>query len=204
MANRNNNNFDLDSTNGPLDIITSDIQPTSNFPQMDGFLRQSILAVTADATVANTTTETSLVGTTSGTNIFPIDFLATARTIQFRTEGYISNTGTPTLRLKFYIGTTAIVDTGAQSMSTISGSQRWVFDGTITCRTTGGTGTVQAQGELRYWTNATSVIGISTVTTSPIVIDTTIIQVVDITAQWGTSSASNTITSSDVVVETMM
>lgn len=151
----------------------------------------------ADKTVANTVTETSVIGTgapgqslTLGANFFVV-----GSSIKWRMMGYVADTGTPTIRFKVKLGTTVIYDTGAQSLPSLSGNQFIFLEGQATCRSTGASGTIFATSEVFANTGASSIGNLDvTVPTSAVTVDTTSAQTFDITVTWGTASASNSIT----------
>lgn len=151
-----------------------------------------IFAQTNSVTVGNTVTETTLAGTGQGSLTLPAAFFVAGKTLRVRMSGYFSATAGPTIRLKLYFGATAILDTGAVTSSNLT-DKFWTFDGTITCRTTGGTGTVMAQGV--FIEDATAPFG--AVNTTTVTIDTTATQAVDLKVTWGTAAAGNTITSTN-------
>lgn len=163
---------------------------------------------TADATVADTTDETTIIGSgvaTGGGLILPANFFVAGKSLRLRVRGILSDTGTPTINIRFKLGSTTIVSTGAITIPTGLTNRYFVVEVTLTCRTTGATGTVIASGELSYDANATppnsETRGMSQ--TSASVIDTTASQVVGVTAEWGNESASNTITGQITVLEVL-
>lgn len=152
---------------------------------------------TADVTIASTVTETTLLGTVVGTLTLPADSLEVGKTVRIVVRGFLSNTGTPNLTIRAKLGGTEVVGTGA--IVTASGVSNVGFVATfdITLRTTGGSGTVVAAGAFEY-NNGTIVNAVKTTTTT---IDTTGSLAIDVTAEWGTSSASNTITCQIATIE---
>lgn len=158
---------------------------------------------TASATVANTTTETSILGTGVGTKTLPANFFVAGKTLRVVVKGHIADTGTPTLRIRCKLGSTTIVDTGAQTLLAITGTRGFEAEFLLTCRTTGASGTVFGQGDFQY--NSAAVTGnvIDAPNTAATTVDTTASQAVDVTATWGTASASNTITGTNVTIEVL-
>ena len=151
----------------------------------------STLAIqTADATVANTVTETTILGTVTGTKTLAADFLTVAKTVRIVVRGYLSTNGTPNLTIRATLGGTEVVGTGA--IVTASGVSNVGFVATfdITLRTTGASGTVVSSGLFTYNSSTPT----NCVKTSTTTIDTTGSLAVDVTAEWGTAHASNTIT----------
>ncbi len=166
--------------------------------------RQSLPGVlftqTADATVANTVTETTLVGTGVGSMTLPANFFAVGKTLRIKMHGYHSSTASPTIRIKVKLGSTVVLDTTA--VGSKNGTNEAVeMDGVITCRTTGATGTVYSQGQYHELQNPA--VDAPMLNTTATTIDTTASQVVAITAEWGTADPGNTITSTNLVLEVL-
>ena len=159
---------------------------------------RSLYTATASGTVANTVTETTLIGSGVGSLTLPANYYSGAgRTLYVYASGYYSNTGTPTLNIRLKHGATALAATGAVTTTTGATNWEWSFSGYVTCRTTGATGTVILQGEFLINTSATAVARYAMVNTATVTIDTAATQVLGLTAQWGTASASNTITATN-------
>jgi hypothetical protein len=156
---------------------------------------------TSSTTVANTTTETSILGTGVGTKTLPINFLVAAKTIRIKIQGYVSNLITPTIQIRVKLGSVVILDTTAVTMTTITGNMRFSVEGEFTCRTTGASGTIFSQGEANYFTIATTNNNIDMVNTTTTTIDTTATQAIDVMVTWGTANASNSITSTNATIE---
>lgn len=156
---------------------------------------------TGSVTVANTTTETALTGGGTGSLTLPANFFVVGTHLRIFGNGYHSNTNGDTLRIKVKLGSTVLLDTGAQS-SAGSTNDGFIINANITCRTVGASGTVMAQGEYKEYTGTPSSHDTyQLVNTSTITIDTTASQTLSITAQWGTASASDTITLTNFTVE---
>ena len=204
MAKKNSADFQLEKSSGELLITTSSAQKTTNFQPMDNYASGSLFNATASTTVANTTIETTIFPSGTGTKTLDANFLAVAKTVEIELWGTIASTGTPTLRIKFKLGSTIVIDTTAATLSTITGTNIWRATATIDCRTAGGSGTVFGQGMVSYHTGASGLAGIASPNTTTSTIDTTTTQVIDVTAQWGTASASNTITCTNAKIRISM
>lgn len=166
-------------------------------------LSGSVWVKTADTTSATSTAEDALLDTGVGTKTLPANFFVIGKTVRVTLRGKYSNTLTPTLRLKIKLGSNIMVDTGAQT--TITGASNAFFEitGDMTCRTTGGSGTIEAMGRAMVSSAAvTSAVWESSVVTA-VTVDTTASQAVGVTAQWGTSSGSNTITGMTATIEVL-
>ena len=167
-----------------------------------GSVTSSIFTQTADKTVGNTTTETTLFGTGSGTLTLPANFFVVGRTIRVRMCGVHSVTGSETMRYKAYLGSTAIGDTTAVTEINDT-SEGWELSFIVTCRTTGATGTVATSGIVYMHEATTALDGLDFQTTAgtTYTIDTTASQVLDIKVTHGTANAGNTITCMNATVE---
>jgi hypothetical protein len=152
----------------------------------------------ADATVANTTTETSLFGTLTGTKSLAANFFLASKTLHIRLLGYHGTTGTPNATINLKLGSTTIVTTGAVALGNNLSNAAFEVNLFLTCRTAGVSGTVIAQGYFRSGTTIIPMVATATTT-----IDTTASQVADVTLTWGTQSASNTATSTNSSIEVL-
>lgn len=155
---------------------------------------RSLFTSTADRTQANTASEVTIIGTGVGSLTLPANFYDVAgKSLKLHASGKYSTTGTPTLQFKLKHGSVVLGNSGAVTTASGVTDKEWTLDALITCRTTGGSGTVIVQASLLVNTSGTAVERWEMVGTAQTV-DTTATQAVDITIQWGTASASNTIT----------
>lgn len=128
-------------------------------------------------------------------------------TIRLRACGQFSTTGTPTLLLGFYYGAIAGVALGATAATTTgSGAAAWpwVMEYQGRVRAIGATGSIVGQGVLTLGTSLTAGSNVmlpATAAARTVAIDTSIEKTLTVGAQWGTSSASNTITCDEFSVE---
>lgn len=172
------------------------------FTAKNGVLSGAVGTSTADAAVANTTTETTLLGTVLGTYTIEASQINLAgKTVRVRVRGVVSDTLTPTLNIKFKIGGTTIVSTGAQTMVTSLANNSFECVVDLVTRTTGSSGTIMANGMFNYNTPAFALVSEPMVITSTATVNLTTTQVIDVTATWSAASASNTITGQTVTVE---
>ena len=157
---------------------------------------------TADATVTNTTTETTVLGTGVGSLTLPANFLTVGKTIRISVRGIISNAVAATLRVRVFYGATALLDSTATGILGTNTNTFFMVSASFTCRTTGATGTVLPTGNLTY-NNSTTSQANGLVVTGPVTIDTTTANALDIRVTWGTASASNSITGQMVIMEVL-
>lgn len=160
--------------------------------------KQRVLFTQSEAvTLANSTTETTLVGTGEGSLTIQKNSLAVGKTFKVVARGYYSNTGTPTLTIKLKAGSTVLLTSGAITTTTSASNRAFVFNGLVTVYSLGASGTVRGQGEVSELGSA--VTGIAS--TSTVTVDSTANNTLNLTAQWGAASSSNTITITNLVVE---
>ena len=161
--------------------------------------------LTADGTaLASSTTLTDVSAAPQLT--VPANYIHLNTRIQLDADLTFSTTGTPTLLLGFYYGGVAGSALAASSaITTGSGAASWsarlTYSGKVTA--VGSSGSIIGHGTLDLGTSLTAF------TTRPIpevaasrtvTIDTTAAKALTVGAQWGTSSASNTITCNNFVL----
>lgn len=154
---------------------------------------------TANATVANTVAETTIFGAGVGTLTIPAGRLTVGSTIRLRIRGVIGDTGTPTLQVRFKLNATTFIDTGATALTTLIGTHGFEYTAEMTVRTAGAGGT--AIGNHILMVSSTLAPDLDSINTATTAIDTTIAQVLNVTVQWGTANALNTITQTNVTME---
>jgi hypothetical protein len=164
----------------------------------------AMATTSASGTVANTTTEGTLFGTIVGNAQIPAGILQPGRSVRVKVRGLLSTAAVPgTLDVKFKLGSTQIVATGAQTPTASLTTRYFEVDVLLTCRTTGATGTVIAQGLMTHMPAAQSAAAVlwELQNTATVTIDTTAAQTIDVTADWGTADAANSIVGTNVSIE---
>lgn len=165
-------------------------------PTIGPFL--SLFEQTANVTVANTTTETTLVGTGNGSATLPVNFLQFGTAMQLWAMGVYSTTvgPTPTLRIRVKLGAAIVLDTTATTLTHGIDTLLWSCHALFVCRATGLPGSVIANGEMRYslGLGTTDQTDFFTPNIVPISVATTGQLLFNVTAQWGTANIRNTIT----------
>lgn len=160
-----------------------------------------LFAKTATATVANTGTETTILSTGIGSKTLPEHYLLIGKSLFFIVQGIFSTDAVPgTLQLKVKLGSTTILDTGAQTPTASLVNRYFEISGIITCRTTGSSGTVFGQGLFLHSISATDIMGWDMENTATTTIDTTASLVFDITADWQTADTDNTISGTNLLL----
>lgn len=166
---------------------------------------------TASATVANTTSETSIIGSGLGSLDMPataveadpvttVPFWFPGKTIRVRIMGYLSQlVAGPNRTVKIYLGSTALGTVGPSTSATAVTNVAFMWEFLTTCRTVGATGTAYTQATLFHSGLGQNYMN----STSTVTIDTTTGAALDVKFTWGTANASNTITSTNVTVEAL-
>ena len=159
-----------------------------------------IFTGTADATVADTTAEMSLIPTGIGTVTLPADFLVVGKTIKIDAWGIWTEDAVPsTLELRAELGGTLLCTTGAQTMVTSEGGE-WHMEVIFTCRSTGVSGTIYSQGEVDFMSAFTTSVKHWMRRSATNAIDTTVSNAIDLTATHGAADADNSITTTNITV----
>jgi hypothetical protein len=162
----------------------------------------TIFTQTADATVASTVTETTILGTGSGTLTIPASYLYSGNTIVIKVWGYMTTNGTPTLDIKFKLGSTTIASTGATTLVSVATNGYFEAEAVLTPRASpGAAAAIMGQGKFTYFSSATTPNMISAMNTATVNAATNGSLAVNVTATWGTSDAANKIVSTNAVVE---
>lgn len=156
-------------------------------------LSATLFTGTANANVVNTVTETTIIGTGSGSLALPANFFVAGKTIRITLKGGIETTGTPTLRIRIKLGSTTILDTTAITLVAITGTQLFEITAELTCRSTGASGSVMGEGKFNYFSSKTVINPVSMYLGTAVTVDTTAAQTIDVTAEWGTASSANAI-----------
>lgn len=137
----------------------------------------------------------------------PANLLELGSELELEACGQFSTTGTPTLLLGFYYGGvagTALAATSAITTGTGAAAWPWILRYRGIVRAVGSSGSIVGQGWVKLGTSLTAftVRPIPEVAASrTVTIDTTAAKAITVGAQWGTSSASNTLTCNDISVK---
>ena len=158
-------------------------------------------AQTASVTVADTASETTIIGTGEGSLKLNANSTLAGKTFKIKGAGVFSNTSTPTLDIKIKLGSVTLLDTGAITTVTSASNRLFLFEGLVTVRSVGSSGTAFAQGTFTETATTGSGKLYPMANTSTSAVDTTANLAFNVTAQWGSASASNTITLTNLVIE---
>ena len=153
-----------------------------------------IFAQTQTVTIANSVTETTLVGLGTGSVTLPANFFTVGKTITLRMWGFHSTVSNANITINVKLGGATVATTGAAASGNATNAT-FELQSMITCRTTGAGGTAFTQGYYdEYHVNGAKV-GLTNTGTNAI--NTTIPLTLDVTATWGTMSASDTISATN-------
>lgn len=145
--------------------------------------------------VTNTTTETSLLDGGLGTLSVPANGFQVGDSFHAVATGHISSVNNHTLRIRIKTGSVVLADTGVLTMAG-STNKHWKLDVNFTVRSIGGSGTAEiVTGGIFFYTkdasNAFEGTNFSTETSTGF--DTTVLNTLSVTAQWGTASTGDSI-----------
>ena len=147
--------------------------------------------------VTATTSELSLIGAGVGTLSVPANGFSVGDSFLAKLYGDISCIGTATIVIRVTSGSVILADTGVIALD-VTTNKHWSIEVSFTIRSLGvaGVGSIVSGGLFSYIKNSGlnfeganfSILNNST-------FDTTILNTLDITAQWNTNNAGNTILS---------
>lgn len=162
-----------------------------------------IFTETADQTVQNTAVETTMIGTGVGTTTLPANFWTVGKSIRLRVRGLIQFSGAgsgATFKCKF--GSIVLATSAALVFAGTSASPGTIsdLDVIVTCRSTGATGTLMAQG---FYTNQILGLAAGVISAAAVTVDTTASSVIDMTITWTTASATRIHKTTNVLVEVL-
>jgi hypothetical protein len=161
---------------------------------------------TSDSTpVTNTTVESSLIATGVGTLSVPANGFKVGDSFHAKLIGNISCNNAATIELRVKSGSVLLADTGVISLSA-STNRTWEINVYFTIRALGAAGVAEiaSGGIFSYIKNAGSNFeGTNFSIVNNTTLDTTVLNTLDITAQWGAASASNSINSEIFILSKM-
>lgn len=150
---------------------------------------------TNSTTLGNSTTETNIIGTGQGSTTLAANQLTVGSTLRVAMDGYGGVSGGGTVQIKLKIGANTVIDTGTFTPITIVPSFPWRLELVYSVRTTGAGGTGIGQAFLVFTKDVNgTIVGNPVAITGTTTIDTTASNIVQVSWQWGTASANNTIT----------
>lgn len=168
-----------------------------------------LFAAHGGTALASSTSETSLLtgattyGLTPTVGTIPAGAMnVKGKWLRIAARGIIADTSTPNLTMKVMLGSTIALTTGVLALVAITGTGSWSLTGDLYVHTTGATGKVGGHGKFTY--NQTTLLGTTLDmpnATTGVTTDWTAALAIDVLATWGTSSSSNTISLTSLLVE---
>jgi hypothetical protein len=160
-----------------------------------------IFSQTENKTVSNVSGEVSLFGNGVGTTTLPANFWTVGKSLKITIMGFVSSGVNRASSIRVKIGSVTIVSSINETLSLLD-NNFWEGFVIITCRSIGATGSVIAQGRTLMGTSADlNVTMRKLVNTTAVQVNTTISSDLDITYEWENPSTSNSVTTTNVIVE---
>jgi hypothetical protein len=168
----------------------------------------SVFRQTSTVTVANTTAETSIVGSGLGSNSIASNVLQAGMCIRVSGSGVYSTLavlpGNLTINIKF--GGVTISTTTITNLLLGAANAGFDYTAIINVNSSGVSGSAQMAGQFAYLAalSGSRLFGDLNNSGNAQTLNTTIANTVGVTCQWATASASNTLKSTVCVVEVLM
>lgn len=175
---------------------------------IDGTGVTPLFKMTGDKTVTSTTA-TSVIGTGVGSLTLPANFWTVGKQIRIKGNGrYTVAASLSQVTITIKIGTTTIASVVTTALSVASTNYGFDFETTITCRTTGTTGTLVAMGNVNYnamlsGTTLSRLFDDLNPTGTTATINTTQSAAIDITVAWGGVGVGKSLTISSATIESI-
>ena len=184
-------NFDFEHR--VLKGMTAIAEAMENTPRNYGLFSQT----QTSTPVAATTTEGSIIGTGVGQLSVPADGFSVGDSFHLKAGGRISCVNNATLQIRIKTNGIVLADTGVMTLNATS-NDFWEIEADFVIRQNGGAGVAQilSNGQFVYLRSTNlnyDGSGFTTLETTNF--DTTVLNTLEITAEWGTNNAANTIVS---------
>jgi len=171
-------------------------------------INTTIYTATASAGPSNSSAETSIIGTGVGTKTLPAGYLVAGKAVRIRGSGVFNtlSAGNGVLTIRVKLGSTTIASAAFTPTANMTNSP-FEYDLRLVCRAAGASGSIIAEGHAELATyngstgNGTRNNWDLNALSASVTVDTTISQVVDVTAQFATANASNVFTGATGIVE---
>ena len=154
-----------------------------------------LFAQTANSTIiTNTTVESSLINGGVGTLTVPANGFSIGDSFRAVFGGVINANNNQTIRIRVRAGSILLLDSGLQNLGSSVINDVWSLNIDFTIRQTGAAGvaSIVSLGSFHYTkTNNASVQGFGFNVVNNTTFDTTISNILNVTAQWGAASTGN-------------
>lgn len=161
-----------------------------------------IFTSTARASTSGTG-ESTIIGSGVGTTTLPANFFVAGKTIRVIVYGNFDSTGGSTATIKLKLGSTELTSVTTSSYVATAANFFMKHEFLITCRSTGASGTVFAQGYTLCPSSATTIIGAFNTETATTTIDTTASQVIDVVASAAGGGTGSIVHGDNTVIEVL-
>ena len=156
-----------------------------------------LFAQTANSTIiTNTTVESSLINGGVGSLTIPANGFKVGDSFRAQFGGVVNANNNQTIRIRVKAGAVILLDSLAQNLGSSVINDVWSLNIDFTIRALGSAGvaSIVTLGGFHYTkTNNASVQGFGFNVVNNTTFDTTISNILNVTAQWGTASAGNNI-----------
>jgi hypothetical protein len=149
------------------------------------------------ATVTNTVTETSIVGSGVGALTVPANFFTVGDSYHGKIGGVISSQNGDTIEIRIKTAGVTLASTGVITLE-VATTLGWELELDFTIATIGATGSICTNGNFAYNRNTGSLEGF--VFQDVQAIDTTVSNTLDITVEWGQAKTQDQIYSANFVL----
>jgi hypothetical protein len=187
-----NNLYTLPNVDGsPNQVLQTDGSGNVSWTSLSNF---GLFAQTADSvTISATTSELSILGSGVGTLTVPADSFQVGDSFHAKIGGNVSAANGESLTIRIKSGLTTLASFSADFTNTTS--QFWELEIDFTIRTTGATGTLQTNGQFTYVADTSGGTYVGSGYNTNTTIDTTSTNTLDVTVEWSSANASNSIMS---------
>jgi hypothetical protein len=155
-----------------------------------------LFAQTGNSTIiSGTTTESTLINGGVGTLSVPANGFVVGDSFRAILAGVLNSANNQTIRIRIKDGSSILVDSGAQSITNIT-NDVWSMNIDFTVRQIGGAGvaSIVTLGTFHYTKTINGTVqGFSFNAVNTTTFDTTIANTLDVTVQWGSNNAGNSI-----------
>jgi len=162
-----------------------------------GFNTGGLFAQTANSSdITGTTVETSIVNGGVGSLSIPANGFLVGDSFTAVGAGVMNAANNQTIRIRVKAGSIVLLDSGVQSLTNSIINDVWSLDVNFTIRQIGGAGvaSIVSLGTFHYTkTNNGNVEGFSFNVINNTTFDTTVSNILNITVQWGSNNAGNSI-----------
>jgi hypothetical protein len=156
---------------------------------------------TSSTPITGTVTETSVISTGVGTLTVPANGFTVGDSFGVSVGGVISSANGETVQIRIKSGAVLLADTGVVSLPALSG-RFWSLQVQFTVRAIGGAGvaSIAANGMFSFSSSGFDILGSDLGGVESTNFNTTASNTLSVTAQWGSTNATNTIYSNIFVV----